>query len=252
MPAVAERPSRTAVSPRPEPPPERPEAAPAPPPAAQNHAPPTAVPWRETRTLLRHVPWELYQALGDLPHNRHVRLTYDRGDLEIEVPTGFPHENVLWQLGLFIAAFAERRGIGFRPGGAATWDREDLDRGLQGDATYYIGSLDAIRGKDQPDLSAGDPPPDLAVEVVFSSPLLDKSAIYAALGVPELWTWRNGAITVQRLNDAGEYGSAADSTALPGFPFAHAAELIERRAGADAVELVRAFRAGIEAAEPAP
>ena len=245
MPAVAECPTRTAVSPRPEPPPERPEAAPAPPPAAQNHAPPTAVPWRETRTLLHGVPWELYRALGDLPHNRHVRLTYDRGTLEIEVTTGVSHESVSRLLFAFVSAFLDERQTSFRPTGAATWARPDLTRGLEGDETFYIAGFDAIRGKDQPDLSAGDPPPDLAVEVVFSSPLLDKPAIYAALGVPEVWTWRDGTFTVRVLGDGGEYAVAEDSAALPGFPFPLAAALIERRADAGQNELVAEFRAGL-------
>ena len=245
MATLAPPPPRTAL-PGAEPPrAERPGSAVSAPPVTPVPARPVPVPWAETRILLHGVPWELYERLRDLPENRHVRLTYDRGDLEIEVPTGVPHENVLWLLGAIIGEFAEMRDVEFRPTGSASWDRPDLPRGLRGDATFYIQHFDAVRGKDQPDLAAGDPPPDLAVEVVFSSPLLNKAAIYAALGVPELWTWRDGAITVRVLNEAGEYEPAADSRALPGFPFALAAGLLERRAEAGQNELLREFRAGL-------
>ena len=240
MTALAEPPPRLAP-PRATPP----EAAAPAPPAPRSPARPAPVPWVESRVLLHGVPWELYERLRGLPENRHARMTYDRGELEIEVPTGVPHENVLCLLKLFIGEYATERRIRFRPTGSATWVRPDLPRGLEGDATYYIGNFEAVRGKDQPDLAVGDPPPDLAVEVIFSSPLLDKAAVYAALGVAELWTWRDGAVTVRVLGGAGDYRPAGDSVSLPGFPFAFAADLIERRAEADAGALLREFRAGL-------
>ena len=32
--------------------------------------------------------------------------------------------------------------------------------------------------------------PDIAIEVVVTSGLVDKMAVYAGLGVPEVWLWR--------------------------------------------------------------
>ena len=108
-------------------------------------------------------------------------------------------------LAALIFAFARVRRIRMRPSSDVTLSREDLDRGLEGDVSYYIRHQAAIAGKDRLDMAGGDPPPDLAVEVDVTSPGVAKLPIYAALGVPEVWVWRaaDGRLTARRLTDAG-------------------------------------------------
>ena len=210
--------------------------------------------WREEFVRLHDVPGWVYEELAAIDGNEHVRLTYSDGTLEIEVPTGVAHERVSRIIGAMILAFADLRGIDFFVSGAATWrpaaDPPDPSAGrrppgLQGDETFHIRSFEAVRGVAEPSPAAGDPPPDLAVEVVFGSPLRRKREIYAELGVGELWVWERGALTASVLTDAGAYAPAADSPNLPGFPFALAADLIARRDELGQTELLRRFREAV-------
>lgn len=182
-------------------------------------------------TVLRGVTWEEYRSLRDKPENAHVKLTYDGpagGLLEIEMPLGLEHESLSELLYELIVAYAKHRGISYRGAGSVTQSRRDLRRGLEGEKSFYFQSEPRVRGKRRLDLTGGDPPPDLSVEVDVSSPGVAKLPIYAALGVPEVWVWRDDALTCHALTDGGEYEPAADSRALPGFPLPLAAELAAR------------------------
>ena len=77
-----------------------------------------------------------------------------------------------------------------------------VERGLEPDECYVLGEHDAQR-------------PDLAIEVVWTSRLLDKLAVYAALGIPEVWVWEKDTLAVHVLRD-GRYERAARSALLPG------------------------------------
>ena len=231
MPTLAEPTARRRVRP-----------APADPPPA----PPRVRPQPGGRATLAGVTWGQYAAFRDDPANDGRKLTYDGpagGLLEIETP-GELHEATTHLLGLLISAFAEERRVALRAEGATTWNRKDLARGLEGDQVYYIARFDAVRGR-RVSLDDGDPPPDLAVEIDVSNPGVSKLPIYAALGVPEVWVWADGAIAVRRLNDAGDYQVVDRSAALPGFPLALAAALLERWTDAAAFELLAEFRGAV-------
>ena len=210
--------------------------------------PPPPGGWREEFIRLRGVPGWVYLALLETEGNEHAYFAYSDGVLEIEVPNGFPHENVSELLKLMVGFFVVERNIEFRPTGSADLVLRGLPHGLRGDSSYYVRSVAAIAGRGEIDLDGGDPPPDLALEVVFSSPLNGKEAIYAALGVGELWVWRNDALTVRTLTD-GAYAPAGDSPNLPGFPFALAADLIARRDELGQTEALRRFRETISSEE---
>ncbi|NNJ27354.1 Uma2 family endonuclease [Alienimonas chondri] len=200
------------------------------------------------RTVLRGVTWAEYVALRAKPENEHVKLTYDGpagGLLEIEMPNGPLHENVSWWLANLILAFTEERRIPVRGVGSLTQSREDLQRGLESDLCYYVSSLPKLEGRDAVDLEAGDPPPDLCVEVDVTSPGVRKLPIYAALGVPEVWVWANDTLTVHRRGDDGAYAVSGKSGELPGFPIATAAALIARRAEAEHFALLAEWRTAV-------
>ena len=207
--------------------------------------------WREQFVRLEGVPGQAYLDLLAAEGNEHAYFTYSDGVLEIEVPNGFPHENVAELLKALVVLWVVERNIEFRPTGSADLVLRNLPRGLRGDSSYYVRNVAAVAGRGEIDLDAGDPPPDLAVEVVFSSPLNRKEEVYAALGVGELWVWRDDALTVRTLAEGGDYAPAADSPNLPGFPFALAADLIARRDEVGQTELLRRFREAVRpAADP--
>ena len=83
------------------------------------------------------------------------------------------------------------------------------------------------------------------MEVEVTNPSVRKLPIYAALGVPEVWVWRNGEITVRRRDEAGELRVVERSAALTDFPLAFAAEIVARRTSAPYYELVAEFRAAV-------
>ncbi|HVA47526.1 MAG TPA: hypothetical protein VNH11_14240 [Pirellulales bacterium] len=49
----------------------------------------------ERRFILHGVPWDTYVALGDIEANGHVRMTYDRGTLEMMGPRAVRFTTVL-------------------------------------------------------------------------------------------------------------------------------------------------------------
>lgn len=163
--------------------------------------------------VLQGVSWSTYQALiHDLESAPAKRLTYDQGTLEIwaTLPT---QERMKCLLGRMVEATTEELAIEIRSLGSTTWSWEDLQKGLEPDQCYYIQNERLVRGKDTIDLTV-DPPPDLAIEVDYTSSSIDRMAIYAALGVPEVWRFDGETLTLYGL-EAGEYRPQEASAVLP-------------------------------------
>ncbi len=169
------------------------------------------------------VRWQTYQALLDDVGNRRIRLTYDRGNLEIMAPL-FRHEAYAGVLGRLVNALADAAKVRVKSGWSTTFKREDLERGLEPDRCFYIRNLRAILGKLDLDLSH-DPPPDLAIEIDIMSSCLDRLGIYAALGVPEVWRFDGQQFEVLLRQDGG-YVRADESPTFPTLPVAEVAALL--------------------------
>lgn len=195
---------------------------------------------REPQVLVRKASWQTYVALRDEAENRHIRMTFDRGRLELMSPT-MSHEGLGYLIGRCVDAWTEERRIPVRGCRSTTFRREDLERGLEPDNCYYIANESLIRSKDEVDLVV-DPPPDLAVEIDVTSSSLNRMSIYAALRVPEVWRWAQEELLVYLLDESGAYKESSHSQALPGFPFGRVVDLLRRRAAADATTLIREFR----------
>ena len=175
-------------------------------------APPIA---GERRLLIPRISWDAYIALGDeleRQGNRSVRLTYDRGSLEI-MTTGRPHEWYKKMLGNLVVTLACERNIEVSSGGQMTFLREDLDRGLEPDECWWIAHEPEMRTRDDYD-PYNDPPPDLALEIEISNPLLDKLGIYAELGVPEIWRFDGRALTFWGRQGDESYRQVENSVAF--------------------------------------
>ncbi len=171
----------------------------------------------EYSPVLTGVSWETYERLRrELDEaGSIIRITYDRGRMVLMSP--LPRHGKWSRLtGQLIEALAAERGMGFSAYGDTTWKREDLQRGLEGDESYYIQHAEAMRGKSAIDLTE-DPPPDLAVEIEVTHHPLDKASVYAALGVPELWRYDGRRMDVLVLQPSGVYEPSVRSAAFPGF-----------------------------------
>src|SRR4051794_40755475 len=97
-------------------------------------APPSAAPPPKEvvvhRLTLRGVPWSLYDQLLEVVANGLPRMTYDRGMLEMEMPSE-RHEALKWIAGRFIEACAEESGIDYKAVGSTTWRRQAIEGGLE-------------------------------------------------------------------------------------------------------------------------
>ena len=94
--------------------------------------------------------------------------------------------------------------------GSTTFKRADLSRGFEPDASFYFSENAArVRGKRRIYLDAGDPPPDLVVEVDITSPSASKLPIYARLGVAEVWRHDGDRLAVLGLRQEDEVGHYA-------------------------------------------
>lgn len=118
----------------------------------------------DQRVLLTDVDWETYQAMLNLVGDRPVRITYSAGKLELMSPSRV-HEKYKTLLGNMIEFLLREWGMDFEVGGSMTFNRSDLDRGLEPDECYWVASEPAVRGRSEFDANV-DPPPDLAVESI--------------------------------------------------------------------------------------
>lgn len=203
-------------------------------PVSRQVPPPTTA----EQAVVLHVDWGQYKSLRDNPENRHRRMTFDRGVLEI-MTLGPLHELISSLIDYFILTWQMKQNIPLRPTGSMTLGQELLDRGLEGDRSYYIQHEADVRGLEAINLDSA-PPPDLAIEVDHTSSSVEKMPIYVSLGVPEVWRWHRETLSVYRLAD-GEYVEVPKSETLPGFPLDKLRAALTRRDQTDAATLVREF-----------
>ncbi|MBE9182436.1 Uma2 family endonuclease [Oculatella sp. LEGE 06141] len=175
--------------------------------------PPNTSSRRDTqRVLLRNISWQTYQALlSDMGDHRSSRLAYDRGTLEITMPSDL-HEFIKHLLERIIIALTEELNLKVRGVGSVTLNREDLQRGVEPDSGFYIQNASQIRGR-KLDL-VNNPPPDLVVEVDITNPSTRRLKIYQSLQIPEFWRCTEQAIEIKHLQN-GEYVSCEYSLAFP-------------------------------------
>ncbi len=198
----------------------------------------------ERRFVLRGVSWQTYSALREAPGNDNVRMTYDRGEMELMSPSPF-HEQSGYLLGRLVDEWTVARGIAVKSCRSMTVRREDLDRGFEPDNSYYIAHEPDVRHKTDLDFSI-DPPPDLTVEIEFTRSAVNKMTICALFGVPEVWVFDGADLRVMILSGSGRYVRRPRSAALPGFPLDRARDLLRQIGSAGETDLVRSFREWLE------
>jgi Uma2 family endonuclease len=193
--------------------------------AAVSH-PPADDP-EEHRLLLHGISWEQYEQLVEMFDERPgLRLTYLCGALEI-MTTSRRHEVIKARIGRLVDAWSEQKRIDLRRYGGPTFRKRAKERGLEPDECYVLGECEEDIEK-----------PDIAIEIVVSSPLIDKLQVYAGLDIREVWVWRAGVIRAHILED-DRYRESERSELLPELDFALIAELAEEAKQIDAVRALR-------------
>ena len=194
---------------------------------------PTIVPTLvEQRLLLEGVSWQQYElllaTLGD--NFSALRLSYLEGSLEI-MTTSPLHEELKSTIRMLLEAFFQTFRIRYHCLGSATFRKMAKQRGLEPDECYCLGQKKEF--------------PDLAIEVVLSSGLVDKLEIYRGLGIMEVWVWESGKFRIYHLRTSG-YEQCSTSELLPGCDIQLLASYVKPEEQFDAV---MAFREQLQSSQ---
>jgi Uma2 family endonuclease len=185
--------------------------------------PPHSVPRLEAEVLRRlpagsalrldEVEWEEYEellrALGPA-EGKHV--FYDQGRLEVLSPTAMQERQKII-IHEIIAMIGYEFGIPLACYGSTPLRHALTEAGAGPADCFYVQQAARIIGKPELNL-AHDPPPDLVVEAVYANASLEHFALYARLGVPEIWRVSAERAQFYLLRD-GHYEQAASSLAFP-------------------------------------
>jgi Uma2 family endonuclease len=173
--------------------------------------------------VLSGIDWKGYSTMLRLRGERGIpRMVYLDGELFLMSPS-FSHERLKTRLGLFVMVIVEELDIPCVPSGQTTLRRRKKRGGVEGDESFYLANEARIRGKDQIRLRA-DPPPDLAIEAVYSHGAEAAVEVYRRLGVPEVWVCDEDGLAILVPGNDGRYAGSPTSRS---FPFLSAKEIAE-------------------------
>ena len=187
---------------------------------------------------LSGISWQTYETLLEELSDRHFRLTYNRGTLEIMAPSP-EHELSKTLIGRFVETLAEESEIQIYPLGSTTFKRPQLS-GAEPDECFYINNIEAVRGKKRLDLTE-DPAPDLVVEIDVTSSSYNRLQVYADLGVAEVWIYNGESLAIKQLQN-NTYITSQKSQFFLNLPIPEIAQFLQQAETIDYLELVKAFR----------
>jgi Uma2 family endonuclease len=187
---------------------------------------------------LTGISWQTYERLLEELSDRRLRLTYNRGNLEIMSPSP-EHERFKKIAGRFVETIAEELDISIEPLGSTTLKRPELG-GAEPDECFYIRNIALVRGKKRLDLTQ-DPAPDLVVEIDVTSSSDSRLRVYADLGIAEVWIYNGESLVIKQLqNDT--YITCQTSQFFVNIPIPEIAGFLQQAETMDYLELVKIFR----------
>jgi Uma2 family endonuclease len=199
---------------------------------------------QEGNVVLKNISWQEFEdILIEMGDSRSSRIAYDRGTLEIIMPLQ-EHEYFKDIISDLVKDLAEELDRDYECLGSTTWKRKDLLAGVEPDNCFYIQNEPLIRGNLNINLSQ-DPPPDLALEIDMTSKSLNRQVIYARLGVPEIWRYDEGVLTIYHLQD-GEYIESERSLAFPDFPIKEIPAFVKENLNVGRRVIRKLFRAWLK------
>ncbi len=89
--------------------------------------------------------------------------------------------------------------------------RDEAARAVEADSSFYLSPEKLAAARPNPKDDADWPLPDLAIEIDMRTSQLDRAGVYAALGVPEVWSFDGEALEIDRLGPDGRYQPSATS-----------------------------------------
>ncbi|MFN5968258.1 MAG: Uma2 family endonuclease, partial [Pseudanabaena sp.] len=160
----------------------------------------------ENQYLIKQpVTWEQFKTLQSAFNDiGGVRLNYCEGVLEI-VGIGRLHEKIVTMLVMLIGVYCGLKRIRCISTGAYTQQLSGSTE-FQADLSYNFETEKEVS--------------DLCVEVVVTSGSTKKLRKYQLLGVPEVWFWQDGKISIYLMKD-GQYEQSLSSFWLPELDIEH-------------------------------
>jgi Uma2 family endonuclease len=143
-----------------------------------------------------NISWQEFESiLRELGENRSARLVYSKGTLEVMVPLP-EHEKPKELISDIVKTLLRATGRRYEPFGSTTFKQEGI-AGVEPDACFYIQNYQRMISRRR--LQADDPPPDLAIECDVTSKTTLEA--YEAIGVPEVWVYDSGKLTIYLLRN---------------------------------------------------
>jgi Uma2 family endonuclease len=187
-----------------------------------------------------NVSWQEFESiLQELGEHRSARIAYSKGTLEIMVPLP-EHEKPKELISDLVKTLLKAMGRRYEPFGSTTFKREGT-AGIEPDACFYIQNYQRMIGRRR--LQADDPPPDLAIETDVTSKTTLEA--YRAIGVPEVWIYDSGRLTIYLLSQ-GIYVKSDTSTIFENIQLTQIIPaLVERAWHVGNVQALEEFEAAI-------
>ena len=201
-------------------------------PISQMHLAPGSV------VTIPNVTWQEFETiLHELGQKRTSRVAYYQGTLEIMVPLP-EHEIPRDFISDIVKTLLRAKRVRYQPFGSTTFKNQGA-AGVEPDACFYIQNYQAMIGRRR--LEPSDPPPDLAIE----SDVTSKTTIeaYESVGVPEVWIYDSGKLTIYLLQGK-KYTKSQTSPTFPQIPITELIpQLVERNWQVGSLQALEEFEA---------
>jgi len=160
-----------------------------------------------------NLSWQDFETLlADLGEKRNTRIAYYQGTLEIMSPLAI-HERPHRIIADIVKVLLDAQGRDWEDFGSTTLKLPEV-AGVEPDTCLYIQNVTRVQGCTNLDLNSY-PPPDLAIESDVTS--ITAVGAYQAMGVPEIWIYRNHTLKINLLVD-NHYVEASTSLTFPDLP----------------------------------
>ncbi len=181
----------------------------------------------DTVVTFHNVSWEKYEDLLErVGEASGLRISYNEGTMQV-MTLSSEHEAYAEFIGGMLRILSMRSRINICFFGSATIRKKSRRKGKEPDGCFYVQTTALIGNRVQLDFEK-DPPPDVTVEIDIHHASRDMFAIYAGLGIPEVWRYDTKQLTIHLLRGS-RYVKANVSQALPMLTSAILTEFLTRR-----------------------
>jgi Uma2 family endonuclease len=185
------------------------------------------VPTADQRIVLGGCSWADFQTLLAVRGERHCRMAYLDGVVEI-MGASRGHEGKKSMIGCLLEHYCLDRDIPITPYGSWHLESEPDEASAEPDECYVFAADPQTKSS-----------PDLAIEVVWTSGGINKLEIYKRLEIDEVWFWKRDVLTVYGLTPDG-YKPRTRSKHIPDLDIELLCKLSELEPLNEAIKQLRA------------